>query len=584
MLDDPVRATCERCAECGACVQECAFLQAQGTPKAIASSPDGAERVFGCSLCGLCASVCPLGLDPAEAFLSLRRQGAAAGDRAGHRRLLAYERRGTSPRYTWRALPEGCDTVFFPGCALPGTRPEVTLAAFERLRQAVPRLGLVLDCCTKPSHDLGRAASFDAQFGELRGWLLHHGVRRVLVACPNCHKVFRAHGDPLTVGTVYEVLAGKGGGVGIGGGEAVVVHDPCSVRGEERLHEAVRELATGAGLRVEEMEHARSNTLCCGEGGAVSHLEPSLAAAWTRRRTREAAGRRIVTYCAGCASYLGRAAATTHLLDEVFARRRRPARAPLTYWNRLRLKRRVRREFPAAVTGQRPPPQGRGLWGRPARLGLLALLVAAVAALRVSGVSDRLDERALREWIGGYGAWGPAVYVALYTVAPALFLPGLPFTLAAGVLFGPLWGTAYALVGSTLGACLAFAVARYGARGWLEAKLTAPRWRSLDEQVGRQGWKVVALTRLIPVFPFVLLNYAFGLTRIRFGPYALATFFGMAPACAAFVVFSSSVIDLLKGKASPRLAVGALLLAAVSAVPLAWRRIAARRQAAGEGR
>jgi uncharacterized membrane protein YdjX (TVP38/TMEM64 family) len=135
----------------------------------------------------------------------------------------------------------------------------------------------------------------------------------------------------------------------------------------------------------------------------------------------------------------------------------------------------------------------------------------------------------------------------------------------------------YAITGATIGACLAFLVARYAARGWIEGKLTSPRWKRLDEGVQRNGWKVVAFTRLIPLFPFNLLNYAFGLTRIGFVPYAVATFICMLPACIAYIVFSSSLIDLLKGKISANLLIGVALIVLVSLIPLVYRHFLKRK-------
>ncbi len=164
------------------------------------------------------------------------------------------------------------------------------------------------------------------------------------------------------------------------------------------------------------------------------------------------------------------------------------------------------------------------------------------------------------------------MYMLLYTVAPVLFLPGLPITLAGGILFGPFWGVVYTITSSTAGACLAFLVSRYVARDWVASKLKGPRWRRLDGGVERQGWKVVAFTRLIPVFPFNLLNYAFGLTKVKFLHYAVATFFFMLPACIAYIVFSSSLLDILRGKISPTFVAGLLLVVAVSLIPVLYNR------------
>jgi len=200
-------------------------------------------------------------------------------------------------------------------------------------------------------------------------------------------------------------------------------------------------------------------------------------------------------------------------------------------------------------------------------------LAAVIVTVGFSGIARRLEPEAIRGWIQGYGALAPLVYMLVYTVAPVLLLPGLPLTIAGGILFGPFWGVVYAIAGSTLGACAAFLAARYIARDWVERKLQSPRWRRLDQAVEEQGWKIVALTRLIPLFPFNLLNYAFGLTKIRFSHYAITTFICMLPACIAFIVFSSSLPGLIRGKVSPELIVGVILIFLVSLIPFFYKKI-----------
>jgi uncharacterized membrane protein YdjX (TVP38/TMEM64 family) len=161
-------------------------------------------------------------------------------------------------------------------------------------------------------------------------------------------------------------------------------------------------------------------------------------------------------------------------------------------------------------------------------------------------------------------------------VAPVFFLPGLPITIVGGILFGPVWGVVYTIASATAGACVAFLVSRYLAREWVERQLKSPRWRRLDEGVDRHGWKVVAFTRLIPIFPFNLLNYAFGLTKIGFRSYAVTTFFCMLPACIAFIVFSSSLIDLIRGRISLTFVIGLVLVILVSVFPFFYRRYKAK--------
>jgi uncharacterized membrane protein YdjX (TVP38/TMEM64 family)/Fe-S oxidoreductase len=349
----------ERCTECGACTKDCAFLSHHGTPKAIAtgfdfSSPRHQAIVCACSLCSLCNAVCPEKLDPFRLFLEIRREHVAGGhfDESAYGAILGYEKRGTSPLLSWYGLPQNCDTVFFPGCSLPGTRPQGTLRMFKDFQKAVPALGIVLDCCTKPSHDLGRQAYFETVFGEMTGYLSDQGVKRVLVACPNCFKIFKHHGNGVAVQTVYEFIHANGfNAASKNGGREVGVHDPCALRNEVPVHQAVRGLLAEMGLKITELKHRGRRTVCCGEGGMVGFVKPEFAKAWGAIRQREASGRPMVAYCAGCTGFLNLVSPTIHISDLLY----RPeaalngnlkvARAPFTYWNRLMLKRRLRQEL-----------------------------------------------------------------------------------------------------------------------------------------------------------------------------------------------------------------------------------------------
>lgn len=202
---------------------------------------------------------------------------------------------------------------------------------------------------------------------------------------------------------------------------------------------------------------------------------------------------------------------------------------------------------------------------------LIVFIACAFLLIRWSGLSAYLDQDELRRWIGGFGHWGPLVYVLIYCVAPSFMVPGLPLTVMGGILFGPLWGTVYALTGATVGASIAFLLARYMGRGWVERFMSEGTLRELDEKVHEQGWKIVAFTRVVPLFPFNFLNYAFGLTSVSFGQYALASFIFMAPGTAAYAIFSSSLLDIIKGRVSWEFLSGAVLVILVSLLPLLYK-------------
>ena len=201
----------------------------------------------------------------------------------------------------------------------------------------------------------------------------------------------------------------------------------------------------------------------------------------------------------------------------------------------------------------------------------LSVLVVLAFGIYFSGAGAGWDGDRLRAWIDSFGSAGPLIYILIFAVAPVLFLPGLPITVAGGLAFGPFWGTVYASIGSTLGAGLAFLVARYFARQAVQ-DFMGERWKRVDEGVAEKGWVYVAITRLIPIFPFNLLNYAFGLTRIRFATYLFTSWLFMLPGTAAYVVFSAALLDLLKGKTSPLFWIGAGLFLALFAVQYFYRK------------
>jgi uncharacterized membrane protein YdjX (TVP38/TMEM64 family) len=159
---------------------------------------------------------------------------------------------------------------------------------------------------------------------------------------------------------------------------------------------------------------------------------------------------------------------------------------------------------------------------------LVALAVALAAYYR-----EHFDAAALQGWVKDAGIWAPLLFMVIYAVAAVLFLPGTVFTLAGGALFGPVLGTFYNLTGATIGALLSFLVARYLASDWVAAR-AGGRMKQMISGVEAEGWRFVAFVRLVPLFPFNLLNYALGLTKIRLSHYLLATYICMLPGAFAY--------------------------------------------------
>jgi uncharacterized membrane protein YdjX (TVP38/TMEM64 family) len=196
-------------------------------------------------------------------------------------------------------------------------------------------------------------------------------------------------------------------------------------------------------------------------------------------------------------------------------------------------------------------------------LALAGAIVALFVLARVLGIGDRLI--GLRDWIASLGPWAPVVYVVVYVAATVAMIPGSAITVLAGAVFGSLQGIVLVSISSTLGASLAFLIARYLARDtvsqWLKA---SPSFTALDELSERHGAVIVALTRLVPVFPFNFLNYGFGLTRVRFSTYVFWSWLCMLPGTVLYVVGADALVSGISEGRIPWTLLAVFLAAAVA--------------------
>lgn len=212
--------------------------------------------------------------------------------------------------------------------------------------------------------------------------------------------------------------------------------------------------------------------------------------------------------------------------------------------------------------------------------GVTALVLAVGLVLIYR---DQFDANALTAWVNAAGAAGPLLFIGLYALATVLFLPGMLMTLAGGALFGPVWGTLYNLLGASLGAAFAFLIARLLRRSkkaqipFSLNKKGSGSFLSLLHGVEAEGWRFVAFTRLIPLFPFNLLNYALGLTRIGFLPYLLATLVFMLPGALAYTYLGFVGREAIAGS-EDLIQKGLMALALLAAVAFLPRLVARLRR------
>jgi uncharacterized membrane protein YdjX (TVP38/TMEM64 family) len=207
--------------------------------------------------------------------------------------------------------------------------------------------------------------------------------------------------------------------------------------------------------------------------------------------------------------------------------------------------------------------KAQGLW-RP--IALIIVIIVMIPVAKVLGIGEYIGS--LRDWIQSLGSLGPVVFVLLYTVATVAALPGVALTLVAGALFGSVKGVIIVSIASTLGASLSFLVGRYFAReavaGWLSDK---EKFQKLDQLTEQQGAAIVAITRLVPIFPFNLLNYGFGLTKVPFWTYVFWSWLCMLPGTVFYVVGTDVVTKaVVEGKVPWTLVAALVATAAILTV------------------
>ena len=205
------------------------------------------------------------------------------------------------------------------------------------------------------------------------------------------------------------------------------------------------------------------------------------------------------------------------------------------------------------------------------RILVLAVLVGAM--VWIWSVRDMLDSETLEAKISEFGIWAPVVFVITYTIAVPMCLPGSIMTLLSGVLFGPVFGGAYALTGATLGATLSFLIARY-----ISGDMATSKWSGklghIKEGVDAEGWRFVAFVRLVPLFPFNILNYLLGLTAIPLRQYFFASLICMAPGTWAYTYAGFAGREAATGGSDyvVKIVTAVSVLVAVAMIPMIIKR------------
>lgn len=333
---DPVKELIEQCIGCGECSENCLLLkEIDQDPGIIAARGVGIDEAFACALCNLCEAVCPLDLSPGRMF-ELKRQEAVANaevdidqyrylfpDRPVNVMSLFREVYGVD--YSDLNQTIAGETAFFPGCTMMSYSPYLCRAVFNTMSERYSDMVFFTECCGKPLYQLGLEYRGANNRDRLREKISRLGIKRIVVACPNCYYELRkAQFDQIVeLITIYEVLKEPGsrfknsneyrGRAEVSVAKKIplscTVHDSCPDRFEGVFAKQAREALEENGYQIVEMEHSHQRTICCGSGGQISHFRPDFAEQFVNIRLEEAektGADQLVAYCHSCVLNFGK--------------------------------------------------------------------------------------------------------------------------------------------------------------------------------------------------------------------------------------------------------------------------------------
>jgi uncharacterized membrane protein YdjX (TVP38/TMEM64 family) len=419
------------------------------------------------------------------------------------------------------------------------------------------KVGLVLDCCFDPLYQLGDIDSAKKAAERIKDRLEKHKVSHVITGCTNCRKALSLHPPDIKVEHIFEALPENarnslspnfstiGSEKGRDGG--FFIHHPCPSFRSDKIRQNAKAI-------LQSTNGENSRPTCCGHGGGISSLSSDLSEKFTDKVIKASKGNPVVTYCMGCkGKFLEKGQKAYHLLELMTGVKpiEKPVSSKKKWVNRFFLAFGQKFNFKKLLFGS-----------------TVILLILLTAYLRKQGY---ISTEGILNFIKQYKVAAPLLFISIYAIGPSLFIPSLPLTLGAGFLWGPFWGVVFAITGATTGSSVAFLISRYLMADTIKKRFGYDKWTWLKEKVEKHGWKAVAFARLLPVLPFPVLNYMFGVTPIPFFHYLWASFVFMLPACIAYVAFGSSMGELLLKGNVKGLVIGILIASVAMLLPFALK-------------
>ena len=324
----------KNCIDCKRCFSPCPMMKEySSSPKELMKNIIDENKVdknipYSCMACDSCIKNCPKNIDLKKMFYDMRKDIYINNKKEikslGINTVKIHQANSSSSIFSKSFLNQNTKKIFFPGCSLSSYSSNVVIKTYEYLNEKIDNLGLVYGCCSKPTLDIGDKEKFKKYYSQIEELIKENNICEIIVACPNCYQTIKENSTNIKVKLIWEVI--KENKIPLYLKDyykdtlnQFSLHDPCSIRNENKIHDDVRDIIYQLGINIVEFDSNRENTQCCGAGGMVGVTSKDIANNQMIRRSNQTKADTIICYCESCCESMKLAGRQTiHVLDLLF--------------------------------------------------------------------------------------------------------------------------------------------------------------------------------------------------------------------------------------------------------------------------
>ncbi|MGE5628847.1 MAG: (Fe-S)-binding protein [Solirubrobacterales bacterium] len=298
------------CIGCKACTKDCSMLREYcSSPKELIENPMENKIPFSCNLCDKCEEVCPKDINIGKIFMKSRRKISKLNNGKSpfkaHRAVHFHQELGFSGFFSMSSGKTASKSVFLPGCSLSAYNPELVIETYRYLKTKNPDIGLILQCCGKPTESIGEEENFKKKYKLLEEMIDKTGATEVITACQSCYKLIKENSPNYKVTSLWTFIAEKGVpdiAKNIGSASDIIfsIQDSCPTRYDIEIQDSVRHIIKELGYKFQESELKGEKISCCGMGGMVMTVDKGLFKKIASNTANSLKHEHVITYCASC--------------------------------------------------------------------------------------------------------------------------------------------------------------------------------------------------------------------------------------------------------------------------------------------